>query len=289
MTAVREIPLAQVFRNEEQPRQDFPADHINSLAASIRERGLLQPITVRQVGPERFEIVAGECRTRACQQLGMETIPAIVTKVDETERDLLAMIENLQRRDMNPIEEAKAYQRLLDKGWEVAALAKALGKQASSITDRVALLQLRSQYQDLARTGALTPYQAQFMKRLTPDRQDRLFRAIKDGRCEGWVKLKAAGDALFDEQQQGSMFGDAETGKVDAAAEEALKALERKVEAIAAMVAAGFNKDGAVDVARKVVPHRAKDMADKLDLIQAAIAHLTKDLRRAAAQLELAA
>jgi ParB family transcriptional regulator, chromosome partitioning protein len=288
-TVIRELPLGQVHRNEQQPREDFPAEHIASLAKSIKARGLLQPITVREVGPERFEIVAGECRWRASEQAGCTTIRAIVAEGSDSERDILAIIENVTRKDMNLIEEGRAYQRMLDKGWTIEDLATSTGKSASSIEQRLQLLAMRPQYQDLTRTGAISPYVAGFLAKLTPDRQDRLFRAVKEGRCEGWVKQKSAFDALFDEQQQGSMFGDAESGKVTEADEQTIKGLERRVEAIAAMVAGGFNKDGGVDVAKKVAPHRCRDMADKLDLIQVAITHLTKELRRSAAQLDLVA
>jgi ParB family chromosome partitioning protein len=284
---VMSIPLSRVVRNEEQPRQTFPEDHIANLAASIRENGLLQPITVRPLDGGTFQIIAGECRSLACRKLGREEIEANVIEATDADMDILAILENLQRRDINLIDEARAYQRQLDKGWTVEDLAKRLGVRDGRIRDRVALLGMRDKYQDLAAKGGISPYAAGFLARLTPDRQDRLFKAISAGKCEGWVKLKAAADALYEEQQQVGMFEDAETGKLSEDDENQLRALERKIDTIAAMVSQGFNKDGGVDVARKVAPHRASDMADKLELIQSATMHLIKELRKAAAQAEL--
>lgn len=286
---IKDLPLDRVFRNEEQPRQDFPAEHINALAASIRENGLLQPITVRPMADGTFQIVAGECRTRACKQLGLATIKAIVVEIDETDRDILAIIENLQRRDVTVIEQARAYQRMLSQGWTVEDLAKRLGIAPYRVTERTQLLNARREYQDLTASGQLSPLQAWYLSKLSPHSQDRLFRAIKEGRVDTAEKLKALYEALAAAEQQMGMFADAETGKLSEEEEDKVNRLEKKIEAIAAMVAGGFNKDGGVEIARKVAAHRAKDMADKLDLISAAIGHLTKDLRKAAAQLELAA
>ena len=289
MKAVRDIPIDHIFRNEDQPRQDFPADHINALAASIRENGLLQPITVRWVDLKRYEVVAGECRLRACRQLGLATISAIVVKADETDRDILAIAEILSRRDINPAEQGLAYQRMLDRGWTVEDLAKRLGIAPFRVTERTDLLKLRPEYLQLLAKGHLQAAAAWYLRKMTPDRQDRMVRAIRDGKAKTIDRMRALADALLAEQSQGAMFDAAETGELSDDEQDQVSRLERKVEAIAAMVGQGFNKDGAVDVARKVAPHRARDMADKLDLITKAIGHLTKDLRRAAAQLELVA
>ncbi|MEZ5846498.1 MAG: ParB/RepB/Spo0J family partition protein [Geminicoccaceae bacterium] len=293
--SIQKIPLHLIDRNEDQPRQSFPADHIEGLAKSIEENGLLQPITVRKKRDGRFEIIAGECRFRAHQLLEERggralKISAVVRKTTIANRDIMAIIENLQRRDVNLMEEARAYKRMLDHGWSESDLASKLGlKNVGRIRQRVALLNLREQYQDLVEKGSLTPYQAQFMMRLSTDRQDRLFRAIKDGKCEGWEKLKMYGDTLHEEQQQGSMFSDEETGKISEDDERALTTMERRIEAVARMVTSGFSDDNAVTISRKVRPDRANEMADRLDLIGRHVQDLARHLRKGAAQLDLCA
>src|SRR5690348_12301373 len=109
-TRVREIPLSQIERNPNQPRSAFPEDHIARLAESIKTRGLIQPICIRPIrGRVGYMIVAGECRFRAHQLIGAKTIKAIVQSMDDQEMQLRAIVENLQRRDMNPLEEATAF------------------------------------------------------------------------------------------------------------------------------------------------------------------------------------
>ena len=288
MTTVQMIPVALIDPNPDQPRKTFERALLLELGNSIKESGLLQPITVRPVGG-RFEIVAGERRWRAHQAVGLTEIRALVSEMNVAERDINAIIENLQRVDVPVLEEALAYQRLLDQGWSKEDLARKVGKMVWRIEEAVNLLNVLPEYRQLLQSGQLSVQQCRELCRHSERDQRRLFNAIKNGAASDFAKLRILSTTLLDEAAQVGMFGDAESGKVTDHDHEAISALERKVEAIASMVAGGFNKDGGIEIAKKVAPHRAKDMADKLDLIQAAIAHLTKDLRRAAAQLELAA
>src|SRR5262245_44563178 len=105
---VRLLDLARIRPNPYQPRREFRAEELEELASSIREHGLLQPIVVRAAAGD-YEIVAGERRFRACQRLGLATIPALVRSADDTQMLELALIENIQRENLNPIEEARAY------------------------------------------------------------------------------------------------------------------------------------------------------------------------------------
>ena len=111
---VRQILLSQVVANPRQPRLHFVEEPLDELVNSIREHGVLQPITVRSKG-DHFEIIAGERRFRACQKAGLSTIPAIVKTVSDVEAYELALIENLQRENLNPIEEARGYRRLAEE------------------------------------------------------------------------------------------------------------------------------------------------------------------------------
>lgn len=138
-----EIPIEDVIPGQNQPRKLFDSIAIDELAASIQEKGILQPVIVRRLGGGKYELIAGERRFRAAQRLKLEKIPAVVKDVEPEETLELALIENLQRRDLNPIEEALAYQDLLGKyQYTQDELAKRLGRDRSSITNTLRLLRL---------------------------------------------------------------------------------------------------------------------------------------------------
>ncbi len=140
---VEEIPLSLLLPNRYQPRKVFEPAKIEELAVTIQEHGLLQPIVVRRVELDRYEIIAGERRFRAAKSLGWSSIPAIVRDMDDDTTAALALIENLQREQLSPIEEAEAYERLLAmNGLTQAALAKSLGKSQSTIANKLRLLKL---------------------------------------------------------------------------------------------------------------------------------------------------
>ena len=164
MPSALSLPVASIIPNPNQPRKQFDQDKLAELAVSIVENGLMQPITVQAIPPQgeaRYMIVAGERRWRAHQIAGLTHVPSLVVEVDEASRDLLAIIENLQRADISPLEEAHAFQRMLDQGWTVNELAQRLGlKQSWRITERTQLLRLRPEYLHLLEHGHLTPSQA---------------------------------------------------------------------------------------------------------------------------------
>jgi ParB family chromosome partitioning protein len=153
---VRLLDLARIRPNPYQPRRDFRAEELEELASSIREHGLLQPIVVRATAGD-YEIVAGERRFRACQRLGLATIPALVRTADDTQMLELALIENIQRENLNPIEEARAYQayvQRLDLTQEQAA--QRLGKSRSTVANMLRLLDLPGDVQELVSRGTLS-------------------------------------------------------------------------------------------------------------------------------------
>lgn len=153
---VQELPLTELVANQFQPRTVFDGDRIEELAVTIEEHGLLQPIVVRKQGTG-YEIIAGERRYRAVRSLGWETIPAIVKEMTDETTASLALIENLQREDLTPIEEAEAYERLLalqDITQEV--LARKLGRSQSTIANKLRLLRLPTNVREALKQRTIT-------------------------------------------------------------------------------------------------------------------------------------
>ena len=152
----REIPLGEIRPNHYQPRKEFDADELKELTESIRSTGLLQPISVRVVAGG-YELVAGERRFRAVKSLGWETVPAIVRDYDDQTMLTLALIENLQRSDLNPIEEAEGYARLASEfGLTQNEIADLVGKDRSTIANLQRVLQLPAAIRKMLESGALS-------------------------------------------------------------------------------------------------------------------------------------
>ncbi|KEF34024.1 chromosome partitioning protein ParB [Deinococcus sp. RL] len=138
---VQTIPIARIVQAAYQPRQVFEPEALAELAGSIREKGVLQPLLLRPRG-ENFEIVAGERRWRASQLAGLSEVPAIVRDLGDREALEIAIIENLQREDLGPLEEARAYQTLLEQGLNQEGVARAVGKGRSTVSNALRLLTL---------------------------------------------------------------------------------------------------------------------------------------------------
>jgi ParB family chromosome partitioning protein len=153
----REIRLDQIVPNPRQPRRDFSDAELQELQLSLQASGLLQPVAVRPRKDGRFELIAGERRFRAATRLGWSTIPAYVREVTDEQMLSLALVENLQREDLNPIEEAEGYRQLIsDFGLAHQQVAQAVGKDRSTITNALRLLALPEDVQRLVRDGSLT-------------------------------------------------------------------------------------------------------------------------------------
>lgn len=153
---VLDLPLGSIDVNPRQPRRQFDDVKLAELASSIGQEGVIQPILVVRRG-ERFELVAGERRFRASALAGNATIPAILTDVDERESLKLALVENLQRDDLNPIEEAQAYRVMIDEfAWTQEELGDHLGKDRSTISNTLRLLRLPDEVQGLVADGTLS-------------------------------------------------------------------------------------------------------------------------------------
>lgn len=281
------IPLALITRNPNQPRETFPQEHIERLAASIEKRGLIQPITLRPIkrGKFRYEIVAGECRFRAHQLLAAEAIRAEIVTIDDAEMQLRAIVENLQRQDMNPIEEANAFKALIEQGYTPGRIVEELGlKSTAIVTQRLTLLNLAPDIQKLVATGNLAVTMAWGVAQVSVARQAQLVRDIASGKLRTAEQVKHAGIALREAELQTDAFGD--LPKASPKDLVALSRLEAKIESIVDMVSAGF-QEGECVAARRVSPDRVKRMADQLALIRKHVLQMEHDLRREATQSEI--
>jgi len=292
------LPTNAVHPNPDQPRKRFDESELQALANSIITTGLLQPITVRLVAPDpsclfgddqkgglsQYEIVAGERRWRAHVLAKLGTIDANIIEATVGERDILAIVENLQRTDITPLEEGRAYQRMIDAGYTPAELAHKLGlKQPRRITERMSLLRLNPSYLDLLEKGHLSPSQGFELARLGAADQDRVFAMINTGRCDTCVKLRVVVDGFLAAANQGSLW---EIPQPSANETAILSAFERKMEQIVKLVDSGF-KDNEIVVLRKINPHRASIVVTQIGLISKHLKLVEREIQKVVAQGEL--
>ena len=156
-SAYKLLPLHRVEPNPDQPRQDFDEEELAALAESIRVHGVLQPLTVRETGGGYYQIIAGERRWRASRMAGLTDVPAIVIEADDRKAKELALIENLQRQDLNSVEEALGYQSLMNEfGLTQEEAAQRVGKSRPAVANALRLLTLDEKVLDMLRAGALT-------------------------------------------------------------------------------------------------------------------------------------
>lgn len=177
---VQEVPIARIEPNPFQPRNHFDEESLAGLTASIRELGVLQPILVREIGPDRYALIAGERRWRAAKRAGMQFIPIIVRDVSDELTLQTALVENLHRDDLNPLEEAAAYQQLVeDFNMTQEAVASRVGKSRSAVANLLRLFQLPPQVQRMIADGQVSAGHAKALLG-TPDRgyQEALARRI---------------------------------------------------------------------------------------------------------------
>ena len=152
-----ELRISEIEPNKNQPRKDFDEQALAELADSIGEHGLIQPIVVRPTMAGTYQIVAGERRWRACRMAGLTSVPVIIKEMDDKEYYQIALIENLQREDLNPIEEAKGYKTLIDNyGLTQDSAAKTVGKARATVTNALRLLNLSKKEQTALLEGKIT-------------------------------------------------------------------------------------------------------------------------------------
>ena len=178
-TTTKEIDLEKITAGRYQPRQEFDSVKIQELAESIKKHGVLSPILVREVGLDKFEVIAGERRVRASKIAGLKTIPSLVNQKEDQEALEAALIENLQREDLNPVEEARGYDRL-KREFELTQdeIAKATGKARSTIANSMRILSLSPKILDMISQGALEKGHAKILSGLDTTKAEQLADAI---------------------------------------------------------------------------------------------------------------
>jgi len=152
---VLQVSIDDIIPNRFQPRLSFDEQGLKELAASIKEHGIIQPLVLRKLG-SKYEIIAGERRFKAAQMAGLTKVPAVISNIDDNSSAEIALVENIQRRDLTPIEEARSYKNLLDKGYTQDALAKKMGISQSSVANKLRLLNLDEEVQQALLEGKIS-------------------------------------------------------------------------------------------------------------------------------------
>ena len=172
------ISITDIQKNPYQPRKEFDGEKLHELAQSIKENGVIQPIIVRQSPVIGYEILAGERRYRASLLAGLKSIPAVVKQLSDQEMMIQSIIENLQRENLNPIEEALAYESLVEKGFTHAEIADKMGKSRPYISNSIRLLSLPEQILSEVENGKLSQAHARSLVGLNKEHQDYFFQRI---------------------------------------------------------------------------------------------------------------
>jgi ParB/RepB/Spo0J family partition protein len=218
-TGVKVVPVNRIESNPEQPRLAFDETTLLELAASIREHGVLQPILVRPLGENRFQLIAGERRWRASKIAGLATIPALVEDIDDSTALEISIIENLQREDISPLDEAAMYDRMIkDHGYSIRKLAEKLGKDKGYLENRLRLADAPPEVRELVSLRKDTLSHAyELMKVADPRKRRRLADQVLRNELS-LVKLREriegrparpAQDAAFDDQPESSAIVEA--------------------------------------------------------------------------------
>jgi len=192
------ISITDIQKNPYQPRKEFDREKLDELAQSIKENGVIQPIIVRQSPVIGYEILAGERRYRASLLAGLHSIPAVVKQLSDQEMMVQAIIENLQRENLNPIEEARAYESLVEKGFTHAEIADKMGKSRPYISNSIRLLSLPEPILSEVENGKLSQAHARSLVGLNREQQDYFFQQI----IEEDISVRKLESLLTDKKQK---------------------------------------------------------------------------------------
>ncbi len=221
----------------------------------------------------KYLLIAGERRWRASQLAGRKYVPVRIIEADDNLVEELALLENIMRRDLNLIEEAKGYQALLDRGYTIENLAAKLGfKQSWRITERTSLLNLAGDYQDLVVKGALTPSQAFELSRVPKEKQQLVFRKIRDGQLNSYDKLRAFVSAMVNIEQTAALFDVPEMTDEE---KKAYTSYERMIEKCVEVVRKAYEENDLV-VLKKVTMSNISINLERLDLITKGLQKIKK-------------
>ncbi|MCH8049322.1 ParB/RepB/Spo0J family partition protein [Patescibacteria group bacterium] len=198
----QEIPIDSIAANPLQPRKHFPSTELEDLLASIKEHGIIQPLVVTDQGNGQYELIAGERRLRAAKMLGLKSVPVVVRTATEQQKLELALIENIQRQDLNPVEEARAYQSLIDLfSLKQEEVAKRVGKSRSYVTNTLRLLELDEKILAALAAGKITRSHARtLLAESDPKLREELFQqmiagkmTVRQAEAKAGMKKKALG------------------------------------------------------------------------------------------------
>lgn len=248
-TALRDIPIKNIRRNPFQPRKDFDPQQLKELRESLSTSGLLQPVTVRQTaeGSESFELIAGERRLRAAQELGWTTISAVIKALDDRELLALALIENLQRTDLNPIEEAEGYDRLVKEfGHTHQTVGAMVGRDRSTVANMLRILQLPASVRQMVRDGALTVGHARPLLGLSDETKivELARETVKKGLSARDIEQRVR-ESAYAKPEEGARRKRGRPQKTDsrsAAIRDIEERLRRRLQTDVSMVSVGVNK-----------------------------------------------
>ena len=181
-STINEVPLNEISPNPNQPRRDFDEEALRELAASIQQIGIIQPITLRQIEDHKFQIIAGERRWRACRMAGLNDVPVVIKEVSDEQAMELALVENLQREDLDPVEEATGIRELMTRcGLTQEQAAQKLGKSRSALANSLRLLNLPENVLELLKSGFINIGHAKVILGLpTPELQEQAAQIIAD-------------------------------------------------------------------------------------------------------------
>ncbi|WP_170771347.1 ParB/RepB/Spo0J family partition protein [Ruegeria lacuscaerulensis] len=252
------VPIEKLHANPNQPRRTFSREQLDELAASVKEKGIIQPLIVREISEGDYEIVAGERRWRAAQMAQLHDIPVIVRDFDDTEVLEVAIIENIQRADLNAVEEAAGYKQLMDRfGHTQEKMAEALGKSRSHIANLLRLLSLPMDVQHFVVEGKLSGGHARAL--ITAENPTELAKiVIRDG-----LSVRAT-EALVKKQQQPNEAKPVPRARnLDAGKDADTRALEKDLSAILAMKVVINHKAG-TETGQVVLTYENLDQLDDL-------------------------
>jgi len=262
---IQRIPLHLIDPDPNQPRKTFDPGKLGELQASLRSQGLLQPISVRKTG-QRYMLIAGERRFRSAQAIGWDTIPAQVLDLAELDAVKHQLLENIVRADLDPVEEAQAYRRLLDGGMTPQEIAETVGTTPGQITWKVNILRAPDDVLHLVARGQCTPTLAWHIGRLTPENQYRARQFMT--RAERPEMVVAMCEQLFGAQAQGEMFAETKLTEQQMEAGRVFKtALDRAIDAVNYLVR--YNQQHGYVVAQAVAAEAEVNLAKVRELKKA--------------------
>lgn len=274
--AMETLKLSLIYPNPNQPRKHFDPGKLGELAQSIAASGLMEPlIVVRR--EDRYMIIAGERRWRACNMAGVEEVPARILDADDRKIAELSLLENLQREDLNVVEEAMAYQGLLDMGMTMEEIAAKMGiKQSWRIQERLNLLKLDRVFQDYTVKGILSPSQAQELSRLPKSQQGIVFDKIASGKANSYNKLRSLVNAMLYVVEQTSFLPEPteEEKKMNSK-------YDIMIERLATFINRSFNRDDLTVLASILTP-KARINIERID----SIIYCLNKIKRALLQAE---